>query len=564
MTFLTSQFGQKDTTNSTILALAAAGSFIGTYQDVAHYNSIYVLVTLAAAQTVTLAVDYSPDNGVTVTTDQRVVSPTATMHTFPIAAQYYRVRLLANLATAATGFLETHLGGGPAVPKVLPLNATLANQTDSLVTHSVGVAQQGANYTNLQMDTTTNGLLVTGTNPVTGPGAPTIYDGFGRTRVTQATTLVSSKLTSTVANVRDFDDQQVSGAGTSSTFSANRASVTMAVSNLTAGRRVRQSFARNEYIPGTSALIYMTAVVQPSVVGITKLWGLFDANNGVFFQHKDGVFSVVQRSSVSGAPVDTVVNQASFNGTPTVIDFTKAHIYRIQYAWLGVGDVQFCLQNGAETIVLHTFFNAGLTSVWESSPTQPFRYEIQNSGAGPVASIEQICCSYQIEGTLVNVRRYPRSADRGSVVISVPNDGNEYVLLALRQSSTNTSALVSYLATSVAVLSGTAQFVVRLRYHPTFGGAALVWLTPNESVAEYARPGVGAVGLATATGGALLSTQYNISSNQTPAASLTQNFNWYLGFDLSNNGLILAITVQKIDGGVADDFVGSIDWVEFS
>ena len=65
-----------------------------------------------------------------------------------------------------------------------------------------------------------------------------LNDAFGRLRVTMPATLFDGKTLNDTAPLK-FDDQSVSGSGTSTTFNTNQSSVTLAVSNATAGRRIR-------------------------------------------------------------------------------------------------------------------------------------------------------------------------------------------------------------------------------------------------------------------------------------------------------------------------------------
>ena len=99
-------------------------------------------------------------------------------------------------------------------------------------------------------------------------------DPFGRLRVSQPFTLFDSKQ---IYDNQPFywDDQEVSGSGTSSTHSAARASSTMAVAASTAGRRVRQTFQSFNYTAGKGQLIICTGVLDKSGggAGINRSWG---------------------------------------------------------------------------------------------------------------------------------------------------------------------------------------------------------------------------------------------------------------------------------------------------
>ena len=78
-------------------------------------------------------------------------------------------------------------------------------------------------------------------------------DAFGRWRVSSPLSLFDSKQLYDSQPLY-WDDQQVSGSGTTSTHSTARASTTIAVAGTTIGRRVRQTFQRFNYQPGKSQM----------------------------------------------------------------------------------------------------------------------------------------------------------------------------------------------------------------------------------------------------------------------------------------------------------------------
>jgi len=128
-------------------------------------------------------------------------------------------------------------------------------------------------------------------------------DAFGRLRVSEPFTVFDGK------QINDnlplfWDDQEVSGSGTSSTYSMANARSRLAVSASTAGKRVRQTFMRFNYQPGKSQLVFMTGGLGAANGGITEDIGIGDDDNGLFFRHEDGTFKVTTKTSTSGSAVD--------------------------------------------------------------------------------------------------------------------------------------------------------------------------------------------------------------------------------------------------------------------
>jgi len=231
-------------------------------------------------------------------------------------------------------------------------------------------------------------------------------DAFSRWRTSDTSTIFDTKLIHSKES-EFWDESEVSGSGTGSTFSADRASVVLDVSNTTAGKIVRQTFTRPNYQPGKSQMVLMTGILGDGESGITREMGQFDDDNGLFFRNDDGTIYVVRRTNVTGTPTDTAVAQASWNldvmdGTGLsgiTADFTKTHIFVIDYQWLGVGRVRFGLDIDGLIVYVHEILNANvLDAVYMSTPNNPLRYSIENDGTGAAADMECICSAVISEG----------------------------------------------------------------------------------------------------------------------------------------------------------------------
>ena len=137
--------------------------------------------------------------------------------------------------------------------------------------------------------------------------------------------------------------------------------------------------------------------------GQTREWGFFDENDGLLFQLVGTSLFVTQRSSTSGAPVDTQIAKASWNwdkmdGTgpsQMTLDLTKANIYEAAFQWLGVGIVQFFV-NGW---LVHTFSNPNtLTVPYMKTAQLPMSWTVLNTGASSVGGFTYLCASVFVEG----------------------------------------------------------------------------------------------------------------------------------------------------------------------
>jgi len=387
-------------------------------------------------------------------------------------------------------------------------------------------------------------------------------DAFGRSRVSNPTTIFDSK--------QLFDGRTIfwstsTATGASITFDGYRASSTLSVTSSGGSEAIKQTKRRFNYSPGKSLLIMNTFVMGTSASGTRKRVGYFDANNGIFFQDNGGTKSMVLRSSVSGSPSDTIVNQANWNidkmdGTGSsgiTLDITKAQILFIDLEWLGVGAVRVGFVINGLVHYAHQFLTANVgTSVYMSSPNLPIRYEITNTGAGGASSLEQICSTVVVEGNTQSEGML-LSADRGATALASVDNAALYPLVSIRLDNTKPGATITPAQLSVLATTAGVDFKWALVLNPTIGGSdAASWTSIPNSAVQY---DVSRTITNTVTGGTVIASGYG-----NDAAAITANFSTVLTLGLSIAGVSdqFVLAVQKIGAGT-DSFVGAISWREF-
>lgn len=223
-------------------------------------------------------------------------------------------------------------------------------------------------------------------------------DAFSRFRTSQPITL------SDVSFVYDLNplkvDTLVTGGATVTHIPAE-SSVRLEVTVANGDRAVVQNHQYQPYQSGRSQLIIGSVVFGTAEADQIKRAGYYDDDNGLFFQESDTGTSVCVRSSVSGAPVDVCVPQASWNLDPMdgtgpsgqTLDITKAQIILIDLQWLGVGRVRFGLDLGGVITYVHEVLNANttLSTVYMQTAALPYRGEIVNTAATVISSMDLIC-----------------------------------------------------------------------------------------------------------------------------------------------------------------------------
>ncbi len=403
--------------------------------------------------------------------------------------------------------------------------------------------------------------MTTNFKTVTFPS--TYLDAFGRQRVSTPSTVFDSKML--VDNAPKFwDDQQTSGAGTTSVYNANQASVTMAVAAATAGTRVRQTFRQFSYQPGKSQLIFQTGILGAPSIGIRRRIGQFNANNGIFFESDPTQVSVVIRSSTSGAPVpnsvpQTLWNLDTMNGSgPSGIDldFSKTQIFFFDYEWLGVGGVRMGFVVNDQLIYCNQFNNSNvLSTVYMSLPNLPLRYEISSDGTNGAGNMKQICSTVISEGGNQQTG-FTRAADRGATSLTTNNDANLYPLVAMRLKSAYLSSFVLPKALSV-ICTSTAAFRWALLLNPTVAGVPLAFVDVANSPVQV---DVARTNTTTVTGGIQIASGYQLASTDaTLVVALDSDLS--LGSSIAGVSDILVLAIQRVTG-TTETFFGGLTWNE--
>ncbi len=394
-------------------------------------------------------------------------------------------------------------------------------------------------------------------------------DAFGRLRVTNPETLLDSK--QIFDNLPLFwDDQEVSGTGTSSTFTKAKAQTVIAVDS-NAGKRVRQTFERFNYQPGKGQLVVLTGVLGTGGTGITQCLGFFDDKDGLFFQCDAGTVSVVQRSSATGSAVDTAVAQSSWNldtmdGTGpsgATLNFAFTQLFFIDFEWLGVGRVRMGFFVDGVNVVVHEFLNANIEDVvYMSTPNLPVRYSIENDGTGSAATLTHMCSSVIAEGGIEKHGVLHHQSTAG-VHVDMDTENTLYAIVALRLKSTHLAMSMALINATVTLLSASDDIEWQLIHNATIAGTP-TWLNRTDSSMQYF---LGTT-VNTVTGGLVMSGGYvstGAGASAAASGSVEVPSSLRLGSLIDGTPETVVLCARPINGSVTDVFVeGAITWRELN
>lgn len=381
-------------------------------------------------------------------------------------------------------------------------------------------------------------------------------DAFGRWRTSEQFPVFQNKMLHDNAPLY-WDDQEVSGSGTGSTYNANQASVTLSVGATTAGRRTRQTFLHHNYQAARSQLCHFTGVFGPAISGVSKRVGLFQDNDGLFLEVDGTGPNFVIRSSTSGSPVNNKIARANWNtdkldGTgPSgqTIDLTKTQIFWLDYQWLGVGRVRFGFVINGERIICHNFQHANVDNVvYMSTPNLPVRYEIENDGTGAATSMTQICCSVASEGG-ENPVGIPRTLSTG--LTSATYSAGTYARLGLRLKSTHLDAYHVFRSFTMRGGQTNDEFEWFLVLNPTIAGT-VTWNNLTNSICQTFVGGTGN----TLTGGTVLLSGH-IIGEQTERLNALDQIQLGSAIDGTPDTLVLGFTNDN-----TQECFASLNWRE--
>lgn len=273
--------------------------------------------------------------------------------------------------------------------------------------------------------------------------------------------------------------------GGSVTHDTNLSAVTLACTTTTNSEAVFQSRRATPMVSGITAEIFICCNLLATATSVKKRVGIFDTNNGAFFELDGSTLKIVTRSKTSGSVVDTAVSQTSWNidrldGTGEMlqtIDITKQQTFIISLQPSGATRFGFLL-DGRKTFCHEVYSQNSLVNPWCQNLSLPLRLEIKNS-ASTAASlrVNQVAVFTDDDFSTLGVCR---SLDLGSSSRSIPST-NTYPVLSLRKSSSYLDAWVKVLDALFAADS-TDDFYLKIVVNGTLTGAS--WSAVTNSVLE--------------------------------------------------------------------------------
>jgi hypothetical protein len=270
---------------------------------------------------------------------------------------------------------------------------TVANSYQT--TQNVSFSNQSVNITNIPATQNVQ-VISNSTNYVYTQSAPTwSVDALSKLRVS----IIQNQdfFTPVVDDDTTFRwNQTVTGTQATSAFLANTAEITMTSGNSASGSVIRQTYVKYKIIPGTSHSVYTTVNFNANntETGVTRRTGLFDGNNGLYWEQTANTLAVVVRRKVAnGSVIEDRTYANSFNtdkldGTgPSGFDIFSKGLNFYYTFWFDIvggrtGRARFGIGTASGPQICHVANYGGnnaLNTNFITAASLPLRREIFNS-----------------------------------------------------------------------------------------------------------------------------------------------------------------------------------------
>ena len=378
-----------------------------------------------------------------------------------------------------------------------------------------------------------------------GPDSGAV-DAFGRQRVSEPFTLFDSVLRHS-KNAELWNETISSG---TSEHLPNESSVLMTVtaSGHSVLRRTRKRFP---YQPGKGLNVLQSFAGSTPQAGLIQEVGLFDNNNGIMLRASGTTVQFVIRSSTTGSPVETVVNQSEWNiDTAPWLNFAKTNIFTTDLEWLGVGRVRCGFVLDGEYYYCHEFNHANeLDVVYMTTAVLPLSYAI-NAVATVSGSMKQICSSVASEGGYEPARAIYTTGRGASNFASITA---ETMVAAIRMSSGRTDNVILPSQVDVTIGGNPGSNVAaewRMRLNPTVSGT---WINAVNGRGNVQTMSSGTFSGGTVINAGLVSSRSAIEFHPQRALDLS------LGTNAAGESDIVILTIQCSS---AENATGLLGWRE--
>jgi hypothetical protein len=288
-------------------------------------------------------------------------------------------------------------------------------------------------------------------------------------------------------------DPSTSSGGTV-TYNATLGGMDLGVSSTLNSQSIFQSRRVMSYVPGRSSGLSGAYRLSNLTSGIRYRWGIFDENNGAFFEVNGSDINCVVRSNTTGSVVDSSVPRSSWNEdkldgsgrSGIILDLTKQQLPYIEYEWYGAGEVKYYFLIDGRKRLVHVASHANrISTVYCRTPFLPLRAEVKNlTGASGGGTLYYGSVSHVSEG---NADRRGQVANVASPITgyTLTTAGTYYPIFSGRLKSTTLNALVKPIGFRLSTLGHSEGLHFKVLFSGVLTGGTWVDAAVIDPVSEF-------------------------------------------------------------------------------
>lgn len=370
-----------------------------------------------------------------------------------------------------------------------------------------------------------------------------------------------------------FFDTEVNGTGAVVYDSIKRAhSMTTAADGDWA---IVQTYMHHNYFAGKAQMVEFTAFNFDCETNITKRSGYYhDINKTTPFQTgldgfwleagSDGTHHLKiynNGTEILDLPRSQWADPLDGTGKSKVnVDWSKFNVIQANFLWLGGTGLRMSVVIGSSIVEFINYEHANSANADKlifSSPNQPIRHEIIQSGSGS-GTFKPVCSTVITEGSdsSANIGSIRAIHTAAGTPILAAAAGTEYVIKAIRLKSTHYNVTLDVLDVDPFVSSNNDFYMWRLVVNPTIAGGSLSWTGITDSAVEEATGN----GTLTSSGGYVLGSGYGAGR---AIGSKTLDSARKLGQAIDGTRDFAVLTITPLSGYTNLNSFGSIIYKEF-
>ena len=375
----------------------------------------------------------------------------------------------------------------------------------------------------------------------------------------------------------DVWDTRVS-VGATAVWDYTISGIAMSVTSSAGSEVIRQTRNVMRYIPGRTAELSFAIRLEPPKSGVRRRFGLFDGQDGFYFEDDGGDYACVVINSDGASGIITErYPRSEWNGdkldgngpSGIVASPTAQQLVVMEYEWYGAGQIRFQFAMNGKSHTIHTI-NTGnrLPYPWCKTPFLPIRLELKNT-TGVSTGPHYL---YQGSNSLVSegfTEKLGIAQNVGTAVTGkiLPVAQTYYPLISIRLKPTALTGIVlpsffqaaSLYQASPSVNATAISLGYKLIRNADLTGGTWVDMPDTNSFTQYNRT---ATGIGTA--GIDLDSGFIIQGSGGTGIRLDKDTQYQLG--RSGIGTIsdtLTLAVAVLDTGVTNATAyGAMTWIE--